>query len=148
MDIDKPGISAGSEVDEIDYRLLSSFRYSLRRFLRFSEEAAYAAGLTPQQHQALMAVRGFPGPISITDLAERLQIRHQSAVGVVDRLVQRGLLGRRPTDQDRRRVHLEVTEEGQALLSRLTAAHRDELRRIGPELHGLLTQLIEDSGAP
>jgi len=135
------------EVDDVDYELLASFRYALRRFLRFSEDAAYAAGLTPQQHQGLMAIRGFspPGQITMSDLAERLQVRHQSAVGLVDRLEQRGLLERRTTPEDRRRVNLVVTTEGLALLNRLTAAHQAELQRIGPELHSLLTELI---GAP
>src|SRR4029079_12399203 len=100
------------EVDDVDYELLASFRYALRRFLRFSEDAAYAAGLTPQQHQGLMAIRGFtpPGQITMSDLAERLQVRHQSAVGLVDRLEQRGLLERRNTPKDRRRGNLGVAQ--------------------------------------
>ena len=85
------------------YELLSALRHALRRFLRFSEEAAHAAGLEPQQHQALLAIKGFPGRdhASIGELAERLQVRHHSAVGLIDRLARRGLVRRAPAAADR-----------------------------------------------
>ena len=87
---------------KIHYELLAELRHALRRFQRFSQEAARAAGLTPQQHQALLAIKGFPGRdyVSIGELAERMQLRHHSAVGLVDRLARRRLVRRvasRPT---------------------------------------------------
>jgi len=122
------------------YELLASLRYRLRRFLQFSGEAAVAAGLTPQQHQALLAIKGFPGRecVSIGELAERLQVKHHSAVGLVDRLVGRQLVRRVPSQADRRRVEISVTAKGEALLRRLSAAHLAELREQGPELRRLL----------
>jgi DNA-binding MarR family transcriptional regulator len=124
-----------------DYRALAAFRAGLRRFLRFSEEAARAAGLTPQQHQLLVAVRGYagPGPPTIGDLAEALQIKHHSAVGLVDRMVEGGYVRRAPSPVDNRRVHVVLTAEGEVMLRSLTAAHRREYR----ELEHVLRQLIE-----
>lgn len=127
-----------------DYELLAEFRYAMRRFLAFSERAAGAAGLTPQQHQALLAVKGFRGRVGVGELAERLQLRHHSAVGLVDRLEQRGLLARERSTDDARRVLLAVTSRGERILARLSAAHRDELRRLRPHLVGLLEGLDED----
>lgn len=129
-----------AKLKQADYETLADFRYALRRFLRFSEEAALALGLEARQHQALLAVRGFPGGKEMTlgDLAERLQIRHHSAVGLVDRLTAQNLLARKPGTKDRREVNISVTARGNALLEKLTAAHREELRRTGPELRALL----------
>lgn len=139
-------------VSDSEYQALASFRYALRQFLRFSEEAAQAVGLTPQQHQALLAIKGFPGRdrVTVRELAERLQIRHHSAVGLVDRLAAQGLVERQPDTTDRRQVYVALTPRGLELLARLSAAHRHELRRIGPHLHRLLEQLIvqpEHTGA-
>jgi DNA-binding MarR family transcriptional regulator len=122
------------------YELLASLRYRLRRFLQFSGEAAAAAGLTPQQHQALLAIKGFPGRdrVSVGELAERLHVKHHSAVGLVDRLVSRQLVRRIPSEADRRRVEIGVTAKGEALLRRLSAVHLTELREQGPELRRLL----------
>jgi DNA-binding MarR family transcriptional regulator len=114
--------------------MLAAFRYTLRRFLHFSEQAAEVVGLTPHQHQALLAVRGGGGPMTVGDLAERLQVRHHSAVGLVDRLVRGGLLSRRPSPVDGRAVRLHLTARGSRLLERLTAAHRRELSRIRVDL--------------
>jgi DNA-binding MarR family transcriptional regulator len=127
------------------YRTLAEFRYLLRRFGTFSAGAARRAGLTSQQHQALLAIKGFPGPapIRIGELAEKLQVRHHSAVGLVDRLVARGLLRRRLDRGDRRRVILELTVRGQAVLARLSRAHREELRRLAPMLRSLLRRLAK-----
>src|SRR5919201_6359039 len=92
-----------SEIGKSDYEALAAFRYALRRFLRFSEQGARAAGLTPQQHQILLAIKGQPGRewASISDLAEGLQVRHHAAVGLVDRCERAGL-ARRPPDPDDR----------------------------------------------
>lgn len=125
------------------YETLAAFRYTLRRFLHFSEGAAHAAGLTPQQHQALLAVKGFPGRdcLTVGQLAERLQLRHHSAVGLVDRLAAEKLVARAPSGQDRRQVLVQLTRRGEKVLERLSSAHREQLKRMGPELILRLKQL-------
>lgn len=134
---------AQNGVTDAEYAMLAEFRYALRQFQRFSEEAAHAVGLTGQQHQALLAIKGFPDRdrVTVGELAERLQIRHHSAVGLVDRLVAQGLVAREPGEQDRRRVLVGLTGRGAALLEQLSVAHREELRRLGPELNTLLDRL-------
>jgi len=119
-----------------DYESLSAFRYALRRFLRFSEEAAEAVGLTPQQHQALLAIKGFPGRERVTngELAERLQVRHHSVVGLVNRLEAQRLIVREQGESDRREFYITLTERGAELLERLTAVHQEELRHVAPQL--------------
>ena len=136
-------------VSKAEYETLAAFRYALRQFTRFSEEAAQAVGLTPQQYQALLAIKGFPGRdrVLIGELAERLQIRHHSAVGLVDRLVAQGLVVREQALTDRRQVYVAVTEHGADVLGRLAAVHRDELRHIGPQLNTLLQGLHEGNAA-
>ena len=131
------------ELSLADYRLLAEFRYLLAKFLSFSASAADAAGLAPRQHQALLAIKGYPGggPVTVGDLAERLGIRHHSAVGLVDRLVQSGYLVRRADPLDRRRAIVSLTAGAEHALAGLSAAHRDELRRIAPLLKPLLSQL-------
>ncbi len=128
--------ASAPRVRPANYVALAAFRHALRHFLDFSAGAARAAGLTPQQHQALLAIKGFPGrdPATVGGLAERLCLRPHSAVGLVDRLARRGLLQRRPDRRDHRRVQVRLTARGEALLARLSAAHRDELRRVGPDL--------------
>jgi DNA-binding MarR family transcriptional regulator len=126
-----------------DYEILAEFRYLLMRFAAFSEEAAHAAGLAPRQHQALLAIKGYPGggEATIGNLAERLGVRHHSTVGLVDRLVSRGYLVRREDPHDRRRIFLALTASGQEALAGLSAAHREELRRVAPLLKSLLSRL-------
>ena len=126
-----------------DYEILAEFRYLLMRFAAFSEKAAHAAGLAPRQHQALLAIKGYPGGAEATvgELAERLGIRHHSTVGLVDRLVSRGYLVRREDRQDRRRTRLSLTPSGEQALAGLAAAHRQELRRVAPLLKSLLGRL-------
>jgi DNA-binding MarR family transcriptional regulator len=127
-----------------DYKLLADFRHVLREFLAFSEERATEIGLAPQQHQALLAIKGFgPGNPTIGDLARHLVIKHNSAVGLVDRLVQSGLVARQADAKDKRRVGLALTEGGEALLTKLSTTHRAELRRIAPMLRELLQELSE-----
>ena len=125
------------------YEFLAALRHALRHFLSFSQEAASHAGLTPQQHQALLAIKGFPGRdyVSIGELAERLQLRHHSAVGLVDRLTSRNLLRRMPSRIDRRRVEVRLTARGEMLIERLSAVHLRELRQLGPELHSLICSI-------
>src|SRR4051812_37730163 len=119
-----------------DYERLAAFRYALRRFLRFSERAAQTAGITPQQHQALLAIKGFPGReyVTVSELAEWLQLRHHSTVELVNRLETQGLVARAHATEDRRQVNLGLTDHGEEMLAGLSAAHRAELRQIGPEL--------------
>jgi DNA-binding MarR family transcriptional regulator len=127
-------------MSKTDYERLSAFRYALRKFLKFSEEAAEAAGLTARQHQALLAIKGFPGRDHITngELAERLKIQHQSAVGLVNRLEEKVMVARVAGDADGRESYVRVTRSGEAVLERLAAAHKTELKRIGPELASIL----------
>lgn len=114
----------------LDYQQLGEFRYALRRFLRFSEEAAREAGISPGQYQLLLFVRGFqPGSPTVADLAERLQVRHQSAVGLIDRCARAGLVRRRTDTEDARRVRVALTPRGTRTLSRLVSRHVRELAR-------------------
>lgn len=124
----------------VDYTSLAEFRFLLRGFVEFSETAARGAGLTPRQHQALLQIKGFPTGqmVTVGSLAARLHIRHHSAVELVDRLEQAGLIERSADRADRRRVMLRLTAKSEALLSRLARAHHEELRRLGPALSGLL----------
>ncbi|MGN6555811.1 MAG: MarR family winged helix-turn-helix transcriptional regulator [Verrucomicrobiota bacterium] len=130
-------------ITKAQYELLAEFRFALRQFTRFSEEAAHDAGVTPQQHQALLAVKGFPGRdhVSVGELAQRLQLRHHSVVGLVDRLVTERLVARKASSEDRRRVEIRLTNKGERVLEKLSAAHREQLRRIVPELGRLMQSL-------
>ena len=127
-------------IKQSDYQWLSEFRYLIRRFLEFSQIQAEDAGLTPRQHQALLAIKGFPGggPVAIGDLAERLRIRHHSAVELVNRLCEAGLVARYQDKDDHRRVLLRLTERADDCLAELSAAHLDEISRIEPVLRHLL----------
>lgn len=127
---------------DADYRTLAEFRFALRVFLRFSEDAARSAGLTPNQHQLLLAVRGAPdGPPTITEVADRLQLRHNSTVELVDRAEAAGLVQRRVDPEDRRQQRLSCTRRGERILESLSVAHRDELRRFREEMTDLLCEL-------
>lgn len=109
---------------ETDYQRLARFRYALRRFLRFSEDAARRAGVSPAQYQLLLFVRSFgASPPTVADLAERLQVRHQSAVGLVDRCAHGGLVRRRRDARDGRRVRVALTPSGKRTLARLVLEH-------------------------
>lgn len=130
-----------------DFEKLAAFRYALRRFAHFSEEAVRPLGLEPQQHQAMLAVEGFPGRnwATLGELAEQMQIRPHSAVGLVDRLEKSGFMARGSAPEDGRRVHVHLTPKGREALERLSAVHREELRRIGPSLQGLLADLGDEA---
>lgn len=120
------------QVTKADYEALATFRASMRRFLRFSETAARSEGLTPQQHQLLLAVKGQAGRdwASVSDLAEFLQIRHNAAVGLVNRCVVAGLALRAPDSEDRRQVRVLLTPKGEEILARLSYRHKQELRAL------------------
>jgi len=128
----------------IDYAALADFRYEIRRFLNFSEEAARTAGIEPQQHQALLAIKGRRDGFETTvgALAERLQIRHHSAVELSRRLETRGWIRRSRSGPDRREVQLHLTPRAERLLGRLSLAHRDELRGAEPRLIRALSKAV------
>ncbi|MGH7043516.1 MAG: MarR family winged helix-turn-helix transcriptional regulator [Acetobacteraceae bacterium] len=123
-----------------DYALLAAFRHSLRGFTAFSEARARAAGLTRRQHQALLAIKGAAGPrpLSVGALATQLLIRPHSAVELIDRLVQLGLVERREAPEDHRRAELALTAQAETILRDLSAAHARELRAIRPTLIEML----------
>jgi DNA-binding MarR family transcriptional regulator len=127
-----------------EYRALAEFRFQLRRFLHFSEQAARAAGLEPQQHQLLLTLRGFPTgpPVTIGDLAERLLLQHHSTVELVDRSSRQGLVERQRDEADRRRVFVRLTAAGEAVLRDLSLPHREQLRTAGPTLARALNALL------
>lgn len=124
-------------VTKAQYESLAGLRRALRAFLNFSRDAAVAAGIPPQQHQALLAIKGYPGRerVTVGELAEFLQLKHHSAVGLVDRLGRQGWVRR---VKDHRHVHVSLTRSGEALVQRLSAAHLEELRERVPELLRLL----------
>jgi DNA-binding MarR family transcriptional regulator len=124
----------------VDYETLARFRYELRRFLAFSEAEANRAGLSAQQYQALMAIRGFSirEPVSIGDLADYMLIRHHTAVELVGRMVKLRIISRSVDQSDRRRVLLQLTGEGERRLRRLYRIHVHELRTMGPTLTKIL----------
>ena len=132
-----------STLSSADYAKLASFRYALRTFLHFSESAAARVGLTGQQYQAMLVVRsrGERAPVLISDLAHELLIRHNSAVGLADRLVAQGLMVRERTPADQRKVQLRLTPKGEQVLGRLASIHRLKLQQIGPEIHKILGEL-------
>ncbi|MES2659303.1 MAG: MarR family transcriptional regulator [Verrucomicrobiota bacterium] len=130
------------KLSDADYTRLADFRYALRCFLEFSEIAAGKEGLTPQQHQALLVIRASPaGAANIGRLAERLRIRHNTAVELANRLAASGLIVREPSTEDRRAVMLKLTEEGASRLEILTHVHRNELRQLRPEIVGLFNSM-------
>jgi DNA-binding MarR family transcriptional regulator len=134
-------------LNDAEYRALAEFRYQIRKYLRFMEEKARNAGQNPQQYQLVLALKGLPREISPTigALAERLQLNHNSTVELADRCEKRGLLRRVRSGDDRRRVELELTAEGEAYLRKLATAGREELRGIGPVLAESIQHLINDS---
>lgn len=129
-----------SGLTQEDYTALAEFRYLLRCFLEFSENEAKAAGLTPRHHQALLVIKGYGRgkPIAVGDLAERLKIRHNTAVELANRLAEGGLVERIHDGLDHRRVLLRLTAVAERRLAALSSAHLDELSRIKPVLKHLL----------
>jgi DNA-binding MarR family transcriptional regulator len=132
-------------LNQAEYMALAEFRYQLRRFLRNMEEKSRDEGLNPQQYQLLLAIKGLPRQQSptISALAERMQLNHNSTVELVDRCEERGLVSRLRTGSDRRHVTLSITPEGDVRLQRLATAARQELRSIGPVLVESIQGLIQ-----
>jgi DNA-binding MarR family transcriptional regulator len=131
----------------IDYRALAELRYRMRCFLSFSEREARAAGVEPQQHQLLLAVMGLPPDQrpTIATLAERMQLRHHTVVGLIDRLVARKLARRQPSASDGREILLRLTPKGERLVSDLSLLHRDELEHAGRALIRALQAVLDRS---
>src|SRR5580704_4332719 len=119
-----------------EYRSLAELRYQIRRFLGFSEEQVRAAGMEPQQHQLLLAVKGLPDGVTATigELAERLQLKHHSTVELVNRLEKLGYVARASGQEDRRQVMVRLTPSGAGILRKLSLAHHQELDIAGPRL--------------
>ena len=133
-------------LDHRNYATLAAFRRSLRMFLAFSEDAARRAGLTPQQHQAILAIRGLApdGGMTVHDLAAQLLLKPQTAVELVDRLEGAGLVRRERDEIDRRRVFLTLTAKATRILKKLTAEHLDQIRRDAPQLIALLQDVARE----
>ncbi|MFC4294675.1 MarR family winged helix-turn-helix transcriptional regulator [Novosphingobium tardum] len=124
-----------------DYAALADFRHALRQFLAFSEGRAGEHGLTAQQHQALLAIRGAGGAVTVGYVAERLILKPHSATGLVNRLAAQGLVARQASQVDRRVALLTLTEKAEDLLAELSATHREEIGRLRPLLIDLLDKL-------
>jgi len=129
-----------------DYEALAEFRYHIRRFLHFSEQVARLSEIEPQHHQLLLAAKGYPGKPgegpTVGYLAERLQIRHHSAVELIDRMVAHGLVERTHCERDRRQVIVSLTRYGDRILKKLSADHIRELRETGPALVAALEAIV------
>jgi DNA-binding MarR family transcriptional regulator len=128
-----------------DYRELAELRYEIRRFLNFSETVALEEGLEPRQHQALLAIKAMSEPCTVGALAESLFLRHQSVVGLVDRLALRKLVTRRPGEEDARQVIVTLTPHGEEVLRKLSLTHRRELKESAPRLARALEAIIRET---
>jgi DNA-binding MarR family transcriptional regulator len=127
-----------------DYEQLAAFRYLLRKFLRFSKDfLRTTAGINPEQYEALLAIKAFGSAsgVTISELSERLQVKHHSAVNIVDRLAERKLITREAGESDRRRRHLQLTAKGEKLIEELAAVHRKEMRGRSAEMIKALERL-------
>lgn len=131
-----------------DFRSLAEFRYQIRRFVRFSEQAAREAGLEPQHYLFLLAVKGLPQDVrgSVGELAERMQLQHHSTVELVNRLEKQGLVHRKRSPKDRREVLISITAKGEKLVGELAMNHKRHLAQEGPELLQALRKVL-GSGA-
>ena len=121
--------SEKAPVSKRQYEALATFRYQLRRYLRYSEQVIRSHGMTPLQYQLMLQVKGYPGRewATVTELAERLQAKHHGVVALITRCEKRGLLTRGMNEDDRRTVRIELTPKGEKALTRLAQLHRDEL---------------------
>jgi DNA-binding MarR family transcriptional regulator len=138
-------IATNRKVRSADYRALAEFRYHIRRFLNVSDQAAREAGLEPHQYQALLAIRGLPEgePVTISALAGQMQLRHHSAVELIDRMVSHGIVRRIRSTEDRREVRVGLSARGKAILEKLAQERLAELRSSGPGLVRALNLLVE-----
>lgn len=137
-------LTRSPELSQADYRALAEFRYQIRSFLSFSERAARAQGIEPQQHQLLLALKGLPAGkrATIGTMAERLCVEHHTAVTLSDRLERVGLVRRERSSHDRREVLLSITALGEEVLGKLSSLHREQLRTVGPDLQRALAMIV------
>lgn len=139
--------TAFQPVSKVEIEGVASLRYALRQFSRKTEVEARRVGITPQQYFLLLAIKGFPGreTANITELAERLQVRHNAVIGLVNRAEERDLVRREPNGpgEDRRVVQVRVTPEGEEIIQRLAHALRDERRRVAAA-----AQAMDDAQLP
>ena len=129
-----------------DYEALANFRYAMRKFLSFSRRALKTeAQLTPEQYEALLALKVFSKESGVTvgQLSERLQVKHHTAVSLVNRMEEVGLVRREPNEVDRREVFVRMTPTGSRILDQVAVLHRQELRVRSPEMIEALTRLRE-----
>lgn len=133
-------------MNSLDFKNLADFRHQIRKFLRFSKDLLSSEDLTPDQYQALLAIRSSSanGKLSIRDLAEQLQVRHHSTVGIVDQLVFRSAVVREVAPDDRRKILLTLTEKGEEIVQRLAPHHHRELSRLCPEMIRTLQRICAD----
>ncbi len=150
-----PGLEAGAVTDvrqltSDDYENLLEFRTSLRRFQNWSQEQARAAGLTPAQHQLLLAIKGHRGDAgpTVSDLAALLLLRHHSTVELIDRAERAGLVNRRADRSDGRVIRVALTADGERRLDQLTPAHLDELEQLAPVLDQLVARWRSQQAVP
>ncbi|HEV3038210.1 MAG TPA: MarR family transcriptional regulator [Candidatus Angelobacter sp.] len=134
-------------LNDAEYLALAEFRYQIRKYLRHMEDRARQIGLNPQQYQVLLAIKGLPKDKSptISAIAERMQLNHNSMVELVDRCEERGLLRRARSASDRRQVILAITPDGETLMRQQAAGARQQLRTIGPVLSESIRRLLEDT---
>jgi DNA-binding MarR family transcriptional regulator len=138
-----------TELTQADFESLARFRFTIRQYLVFAEQSAKAAGLTSQQHQALLAIKAqsFSGAMTVGELANRLLLRPHSTAELVNRLAAADLITRDTAVHDRRMVHLQLTAKGEAVLAALSARNLRELRTVTPAFEALLlrlSDLVED----
>jgi DNA-binding MarR family transcriptional regulator len=131
------------DLNDAEYERLLEFRTGLRRFLHWSEQQAASVGISPAQHQLLLAIRGHAGveAPTISEVAEALLLKHHSAVGLVDRAVEASLVTREYDARDHRVVRLRITPTGARRLRQLSHAHLEQLRRIAPSMRSLWSDL-------
>jgi len=135
-------VADGQRLSEEEYKALANFRYTLRQFMAFTEAEVAGSGLTPQQHQALLAIRTCDAPeATVGYVAERLLLKPHSATGLIDRMVASGLVERSPSAVDGRAWALRLTSRAHGLLDILSEAHRDEIRRVRPLLIDIMQQI-------
>lgn len=133
-----------------DYQALAEFRHQIRRFLHFSEQGVKQSGLERGQYQLMLAIKGMPAGVRprISELANRMEIRHHSAVELVNRLEAGGFVHRTRAQEDRREVLLALTPKGEKVLGELALHHHDELRSAGPELVAALRRIMREGNEP
>jgi len=136
-------MKARAKIRAEDYDALAAFRYAMRKFLRFSKDALAAARLTTEQYEALLAIKTRSNSTGITvgELSERLQVKHHTAVSLLDKLVARRLVVRQRASKDRRQVHIKLMPRGSSVLARMAALHRREIRYRSSEMIQALRRL-------